>query len=658
MSSLLSSLTEKTTPDGTENIYLDDNGTDKRINPKNLCKLYVGGDNLRAHKGVLVQIGDSNTNGRAGWRAAYEAEWLASGEIFHGWTSYNLGQNGSILADWATTEIANVDNPTYSDLPPADYNGTDPGAGALARAINADPDVIILSLGTNDLNSVGGQAGIGTIENLRTNLALLVNFLLERTRATIILRMPQPLAYGLTYQKTCGITNGSKVVTMASTTGLEVGMFVSGTGVVPNSAIQFIDSGTQIRIADNASATNASAALIISTDTFAYSTQFANSAAAEEVSSRLKTVYREWRGAASRVLVYDSQTLLFGDSVDDWRANGEAQDPILGNGYPLVYDGLHPSDLGYRRIAQQIAEMVNPAAPRIATISVRHSDLARYSTWSTTLKCRSSAFGAVTSGILAFELPPEAVALESEMSTNFGPTGAPLSPVGLTGKGFLSRIDQIKQALKFSKSSGYLELMNVPDKTDLYAFNHANGTIYQLTNLTVSQIVTAGSIYPYVELSFTSGSSMSGLGGGLVTFFTKKTTNIPFRTKSVLRVNMLTGSQMVLGGSPDSSTFVINSGKVMRNGAGGTPTISFYLANLAGLGYNGIYSGYVTVGAPGFLIGTVTHTAWTSQAYLVFDPTNFPSGGCEVGPTDLIVATITSGSITDYNSNAAITLTD
>jgi lysophospholipase L1-like esterase len=144
---------------------------------------------------ILVHIGDSNTNGRPSWRMAYEREWLPKGGIFEGWTSYNLGQNGSILSDWATLEIANLSDPAYADLQPADYNGTDPGAGRLARAINADPGVIVLSLGTNDLNSPANRASIGTAANLRANLEALVEKLLEMTHARIILRMPQPFAH-------------------------------------------------------------------------------------------------------------------------------------------------------------------------------------------------------------------------------------------------------------------------------------------------------------------------------------------------------------------------------------------------------------------------------------------------------------------------------
>jgi len=171
-------------------------GSALQVATKGYSDLMAGRNTALKFKGVLVHVGDSNTNGRPAWRQAYEADWLAPGGIFQGWTSYNIGQNGTTLADWATTEITNADNPLYSSLAPQDYtNVQNPGAGRLARVINAKPDVIILSLGTNDLNNPGSRASIGTEANLRTNLAALVNFLLARTTATIVLRMPQPFAY-------------------------------------------------------------------------------------------------------------------------------------------------------------------------------------------------------------------------------------------------------------------------------------------------------------------------------------------------------------------------------------------------------------------------------------------------------------------------------
>lgn len=151
------------------------------------------GTMARKYKGVLVHVGDSNTNGRAYWRQAYESDWLVSGGLFEGWTSYNIGQNGSTLQEWATSEVTRLDDPTYSGLQPADYQPEQlPGNGRLARVINANPDIIVVRLGTNDLNNPGARASYGTEANLRINLALLVNALLARTHAGILLMMPQP----------------------------------------------------------------------------------------------------------------------------------------------------------------------------------------------------------------------------------------------------------------------------------------------------------------------------------------------------------------------------------------------------------------------------------------------------------------------------------
>lgn len=141
---------------------------------------------IRKPKGVLSMVGDSNTDdelGRPGWQSAVDAEMMTYGGVFHGWTRYNIGQNGSQLIGWVNA----IASGSQSALPTANGN---PWA-----AVNANPDVIIVSLGTNDLRTPGARAVEGTEVNLRANLAKLVNFFLERTKAVIWLRMPQPMGY-------------------------------------------------------------------------------------------------------------------------------------------------------------------------------------------------------------------------------------------------------------------------------------------------------------------------------------------------------------------------------------------------------------------------------------------------------------------------------
>ena len=53
----------------------------------------------------------------------------------------------------------------------------------------------------------------------------------------------------------CGVVNGSAVVTTASTTGLSVGMYVQGTGITTGTQILSVDSATQITLTKKSSTT-------------------------------------------------------------------------------------------------------------------------------------------------------------------------------------------------------------------------------------------------------------------------------------------------------------------------------------------------------------------------------------------------------------------
>ncbi|QDK80830.1 SGNH/GDSL hydrolase family protein [Spirosoma sp. KCTC 42546] len=155
----------------------------------------TAGSNTNAYSyprgSVLVHIGDSRKMGQSPWRNAYENDWLAKGGIFEGWTSYNLASNGSPLSLWAASITSGDQNAA-----PVDYanNNTVPN---LWQAVNANPQAIEFSLGTNDF-----RLNTNATATARANLALCVNFLLANTKADIILDMPPPIAFGtepLTY---------------------------------------------------------------------------------------------------------------------------------------------------------------------------------------------------------------------------------------------------------------------------------------------------------------------------------------------------------------------------------------------------------------------------------------------------------------------------
>lgn len=132
---------------------------------------------------VIVQVGDSNTDnvsGRPGWNTAVVKEWYSIGGFLQGCTDVNLGANGASISDW----VAQIGTPTASTTLRLNPNA----------AVNNNPDLIIISLGTNELWSAARRAGIGVEATMQANFNTLVEFFLDNTDADILLRMPQPFS--------------------------------------------------------------------------------------------------------------------------------------------------------------------------------------------------------------------------------------------------------------------------------------------------------------------------------------------------------------------------------------------------------------------------------------------------------------------------------
>lgn len=514
---------------------------------------------IRRPKGVLVQIGDSNTNGRPGWRTAYTADWLSTGGIFDGWTSYNLGHNGSTLAGWVSTGIPDALDPANAGYMPADYNGTDPDH-ELIRTINADPDVIIVRLGTNDLNSPANRTLNGPEAVLRANLATLVNFLLARTHASIWLVMPQPFG-----------------------------------------GEDFITGGVNITV-------------------------WANDAETAEASRRLRVVYREWIGASDRVEVFDSHQALFGNSCDAIATN--SQDPYLGAGNPLLVDSLHMSDLGYVRLAQMMSMQADSTYPRTPVFTIEPQTIPEDAVWSGTLYCHTAALGAVTTGLLDFDLSPSQVLGGHARAADSGSS----QPHSLRQK------RAIEDAGKTANLAVFRQILGVVDKTKLKAYNWTTGATYSLTNLTLSQIVTASALH-YATLSITSGSTLSGLGAGPVTFYVTSDAAMPFARPRSITTSMTTTDRTF---SAPYDTFPIRTGFATRKPHASTPVVTVYLQNQGDRRYVGAEG---TFSAPGMVLGTFTWTSLGARATFVWDPTNFPTGGPRTIAPDWLEARVTTGSI-------------
>lgn len=139
---------------------------------------------------VIVHVGDSNTQ-KPGYRNAYEGDWLARGGVFESWASYNHGANGQTANGYAN----GIASGNQSEAP-FDYPAVSGGTSNPWQTVNANPQVIIYSLGTNDMRIGAGSANIAAkTASLRADVARLVNFFLEKTSAAIILRMPPPIAF-------------------------------------------------------------------------------------------------------------------------------------------------------------------------------------------------------------------------------------------------------------------------------------------------------------------------------------------------------------------------------------------------------------------------------------------------------------------------------
>ena len=221
---------------------------------------------------VISHVGDSNTDnvlGRPGWYTSYNIEFVDNRGPFAGSVNYNIGQNGSTLANWSAKTLV-------ASTSPAPTVRDDPWA-----AVTAVPDVIILSLGTNDFNNPTARATTGVEATFRFNLDRLINFFLANTKAIIWLRMPAPFANE-----------------------------------------DFIG------------------------------TAWVNEAEVIESSRRLRDAYRLWVNRHPRVMLWDSHKALFGNHVSNKAT--DALDPY--GTLPMMADCLHPTDTGFRRSAQSMAE--------------------------------------------------------------------------------------------------------------------------------------------------------------------------------------------------------------------------------------------------------------------------------------------------------------
>lgn len=378
---------------------------------------------------VIVQVGDSNTDnefGRPGWNTAVQKEWYTLGGWLYGCTDVNLGQNGSEIQGWTLS----IGTPTVSTTLRGNANAV----------VNNDPDLIIVSLGTNELIYAARRAAEGVEATMQANFDTLIEFFLDNTDADILLRMPNPFGQ-------------------------------------PNS---FAD--------------------------------FANQAAADAASAQLRRVHLAWKARSPRVRLYDSHAALFGTSNDS--ITTDSLDPETNA--PMLYDDLHPNDLGYRRVAQGIADMCTGVKGRIRTTLRQTPDSALTSPiWSETVYL-SQIESAGT--IMNIPLDP--------LDYLFGS----LSSVRTEDQSIPSIVQHQLATLRVTKGLGSIDRVyraggaaNV-----LKCFCHASGNIKTMTSLTKSNRVTATSGNYYDQATPVGlSSAFSSDDIGPVTFWVEDSAYLP-----------------------------------------------------------------------------------------------------------------------------------
>lgn len=466
--------------------------------------------------GTIVQVGDSNTDdaaGRPGWQTAVDIEWTGSRAPLYDWTDNNIGQNGSTLQAWVSS-ISTGNSGTAVTT-----------RGSAWAAVNANPDIIVVSLGTNDMGLDSVRATSGSETTFRSNLSTLINFFLDNSSAAILLRLPQPFAYeaftGVTW------TNADEAATM---------------------------------------------------------------------SARMRSLYLEWVGAHPRVSVYDSHADLFGLRIDDKAT--DALDPVSGGA--MMSDCLHPTELGFRRFAQRLAQMMVPSLRREHPQTIISNAQHVVQPWAVPVRVTNTE---VSGTLLTILTDPKAVMFGAlAYATDKD------SPVGVFDWGGMDA------AFAFGKLSAYHDLRSAYAAPDVKIYFPGSGNTYTCTTFRLNTTVT-GSGGEIVDKYSITGTSITETGlavvyvedvryapsvpPDLITVPVDRTTPdifVPFSGKRGMRAEItdVTGARI--------------------SGAGVTGSCDVYLVTVNNGVSTGTLAFSVAFGA-GLLLGTGTANA-----------TNYPSG--------------------------------
>ncbi|MBN8460900.1 MAG: autotransporter-associated beta strand repeat-containing protein [Verrucomicrobia bacterium] len=200
---------------------------------------------LQIASGAQVYTNTANTNG-----------------ILGGWATY--GGTTWAVTNGTTTPISGL--ATFTNDTWASANNTDVTTSSAAASDSATNSLRFNTAGANTVTLAGTNrlvsGGLLVTGNVGANASTLTGGRLSTATANGIIALHQHNTAGsLSIVTTLGgptlsstTTNTSKIVTLASTTGLFAGMSVTGTGIAANTTISTVDSATQITLSANATA--------------------------------------------------------------------------------------------------------------------------------------------------------------------------------------------------------------------------------------------------------------------------------------------------------------------------------------------------------------------------------------------------------------------